>query len=97
MTLREANVPNAERPDPSKQPLRALIVEDSPGDVKLMVIALERAGYLLTCDVVESVALFQKRLSETQYDLILGMLGITNKMLAARLRGPLSISLVEFG
>ena len=71
MTLGEANVPNAGWPDRSKQPLRALIVEDSPGDVKLMVIALERAGYLVTYDVVESVALFQKRLSETQYDLIL--------------------------
>jgi PAS domain S-box-containing protein len=51
--------------------LRVLILEDSPLDAKLAQITLEREGFSLHCEVVDSRDAFQKHLEESEYDLIL--------------------------
>ncbi|HEY4684269.1 MAG TPA: response regulator [Candidatus Acidoferrales bacterium] len=56
---------------PLRRPLRLLIVEDSAADAELMVAALKRAGYLVTFDVVDSPVLFEQRLAQADYDVIL--------------------------
>jgi len=51
--------------------LRALIVEDSPRDVKLMVAMLEKSGYSLTYVSVDTPEMLQKQIEEAQHDVIL--------------------------
>jgi PAS domain S-box-containing protein len=65
------NPPEAHQPPPSQRPLRVLIVEDTAADAELVVAILKRAGYPIAFEVVDSSALFQQRLSETDWDLIL--------------------------
>jgi CheY-like chemotaxis protein len=52
-------------------PLRALLLEDDPHDVKLMVALLEDSGYKVQFEVADSPQAFHKRLEATEYDLIL--------------------------
>ena len=61
----------ASRSKRSGQPLRLLIVEDSPADAELCVATLKRAGYHVTFDLVGSPASFRQRLEQADYDLIL--------------------------
>src|SRR5579859_2222046 len=51
--------------------LRALIVEDNPRDVKLLVATLEKGGYSLTVVSVDTPEMFQKQLDESHHDVIL--------------------------
>ena len=63
--------PPVSKPSASSRPLRLLIVEDTPADAELAVATLKRSGYALSFDVVDSREEFQKRLQQTDYDLIL--------------------------
>lgn len=56
---------------PFARSLRVLVVEDEPRDAELMVAILKQAGYSLSSDVVDSPALFQSRLEQADYDMIL--------------------------
>jgi signal transduction histidine kinase len=51
--------------------LRLLLVEDSPFDVELIVMTLERAGVNFTYDVADQVPLCLKYLQENTYDAVL--------------------------
>ncbi len=51
--------------------LRALLLEDDPHDVKLMVALLQDSGYQVQFDVTDSPRAFRKRLESSDYDLIL--------------------------
>ncbi len=54
-----------------RAPLRALIVEDNSIDIELMVAALKRMGMPLNFDAVDSPQLFEQRLGEAEYDIII--------------------------
>ncbi len=54
-----------------RAPVRALIVEDSPADIELMVALLKRVDIPLEYDAVDSPGLFEQRLREAEYDIIL--------------------------
>jgi PAS domain S-box-containing protein len=60
-----------DRGNPSLPLLRVLILEDSPGDTKLMAAMLEQAGYAVQFEVTDSPELFRERLEEAEYDVIL--------------------------
>lgn len=51
--------------------LRVLLVEDNPGDAKLMMAVLERSGYRLSFDTVGSLASFQEQLKRSDYEIII--------------------------
>ena len=74
-------------PAPTRQPLRVLILEDSPQDAELMVATLRRAGYSLSQEVMNSPEQFQQRLEQGDYDVILAdyNLGGWNAMDALRI------------
>ena len=55
----------------SPDPLRVLIVEDSPSDAQLMANVLERGGFRLQLEVVESAGSFRECLEKAEYDIIL--------------------------
>lgn len=55
----------------NRSPLRLLIVEDNPADAELSVALLERAGYVFTCDIVDSEPNFQECLQRNEYDVII--------------------------
>ena len=59
--------------DPVQPPmkLRVLYVEDNPRDVKLTAIMLERAGYAVTGDAVDTIEKFRERLTENNYEVII--------------------------
>ena len=61
----------ADDPLPARQPLRVLILEDSPQDAELMAATLRRAGYSLSLEVTDSREQFQQRLEQGDYDVIL--------------------------
>ncbi len=54
-----------------RSPLRVLFVEDSSRDLQLMVAALERSGYNLTHDRVDSQRSFQEILKKTNCEIII--------------------------
>ena len=56
---------------PSRRATRLLIVEDSAADAELAVKVLQRAGYPLTFDVVDSAPDLEERLAHNDYDAIL--------------------------
>jgi two-component system cell cycle sensor histidine kinase/response regulator CckA len=56
---------------PTREPVRALILEDAPEDAELMAATFRRLGCPLTFDVVDSPAQFQQRLDQADYDIIL--------------------------
>jgi PAS domain S-box-containing protein len=56
---------------PSGRALRVLIVEDDAADAELTVRVLERAGYPLAFDVIDSATDFEERLAHADYDAIL--------------------------
>ena len=56
---------------PSGRALRVLIVEDDAADAELTVRVLERAGYPLAFDVIDSATHFEERLAHADYDAIL--------------------------
>ena len=62
---------SANSPATTPRPLRLLIAEDSPADAELIVAVLKRAGYALSFDIVDSPQLFQQRLQDGEYSLIL--------------------------
>jgi CheY-like chemotaxis protein len=51
--------------------LRVLLLEDNPTDVELTKLELERAGYHLIADVVDSPAEFEERIESRVYDIVL--------------------------
>jgi CheY-like chemotaxis protein len=53
------------------QPVRVLMLEDSPDDARLSMAALERAGFRVNADIVSTYDEFAKRLDAAEYDLIL--------------------------
>ena len=62
------------KPDRAMVPptlLRVLILEDSPSDAQLMVSVLERGGFRVQFEVMESAESFRKCLEKTEYDVIL--------------------------
>jgi PAS domain S-box-containing protein len=61
----------ASNPFPSGRALRVLIVEDDAADAELAVSVLERAGYPLAFDVIDSATDFEERLAHSDYDAIL--------------------------
>jgi PAS domain S-box-containing protein len=61
----------AGNPFPSARALRVLIVEDDAADAELTVSVLERAGYPLAFDVIDSATDFEERLAHADYDAIL--------------------------
>src|ERR1035437_1417392 len=52
-------------------PLRVLIAEHNPRDVKLVVAALERSGYRLNYEAVDSLVSFQEQVKQTNYEIII--------------------------
>ncbi|HLY62196.1 MAG TPA: PAS domain S-box protein [Terriglobia bacterium] len=56
---------------PDRLALHALMVDDSPRDVKLIVSTLKRGGYNLTYEAVDSVDLMQSLLSQKEFDVII--------------------------
>jgi PAS domain S-box-containing protein len=52
-------------------PLRVLLLEDDPHDVKLMMALLRDSGYKLQFDVTDQARTFSKLLEKADYDLIL--------------------------
>ena len=56
---------------PARRPLRLLLVEDNDADAELNVAMLKRAGYSLSYDLADSPSVFEQRLAQTHYDLIL--------------------------
>jgi PAS domain S-box-containing protein len=62
---------NARHPVPPLDPIRLLLLEDSPADVELITAALAAAGYQLTFDIVDRPEEFRRRLREPDYDIIL--------------------------
>ncbi len=57
--------------DEHKIPLRVLFIEDEPNDVELALHTLEKNGYALDYERVESVEDFEERMETGQYDIIL--------------------------
>jgi two-component system cell cycle sensor histidine kinase/response regulator CckA len=53
------------------QPLRALIVEDSENDMELLIHALERGGYAVTAERVETADAMAAALGRTPWDIVL--------------------------
>ena len=51
--------------------LRALILEDNPGDAKLCTTHLERGGYDLQFDIVDTPDAFKDRLAGGEFDIII--------------------------
>ncbi|MBZ5513746.1 MAG: response regulator [Acidobacteriia bacterium] len=51
--------------------LRALVLEDNREDVERMEALLRGVGYILSLEVVNSLAHFQKQLAQADYDIIL--------------------------
>jgi PAS domain S-box-containing protein len=54
-----------------RQPLRALIVEDSPDDADLLVMELSRAGYQVSYERVQSRASLEAALARGPWDVVL--------------------------
>lgn len=63
--------PEQMKPGSPERPLRLLIAEDNPVDAVLEIETLKRAGYPLSFDIVDSKEEFQRRLEQTNYDIIL--------------------------
>ena len=57
--------------DTIRATLRILFIEDNPKDVKLMVAALERSGYQLEFDVVDSPSSLREQLLRQQHEIII--------------------------
>jgi signal transduction histidine kinase len=51
--------------------LRVLLVEDNSSDVELVLFALRKEGFDVSCDVVQTVEEFALRVQATAYDVIL--------------------------
>lgn len=60
-----------ERVGKSVRSLRVLIAEDSPSDLKLIVSMLERSGYKLSFEAVDSLQSFKEHLKQFDYEIIL--------------------------
>ena len=58
-------------PAPDTRPLRLLIVEHDPRDVELMIRALEKEGFQVRPDVVDTLEGFESRVRASTYDVIL--------------------------
>jgi PAS domain S-box-containing protein len=58
-------------PFPTRRTTRLLIVEDEPVDAELAVKVLQRAGYPLTFEVIDSAPALDERLAHADYDAIL--------------------------
>ncbi|HWI57934.1 MAG TPA: response regulator, partial [Bacillota bacterium] len=57
--------------DGARRPLRVLLVEDSQPDAVLLSHALERGGFSLTCERVDTAAAMELALKKHHWDLIL--------------------------
>jgi two-component system cell cycle sensor histidine kinase/response regulator CckA len=64
-TLEEIQAPLGTRP------LRALLLEDSPHDVELVLLQLAEAGFCVDHTLVENQARFRSALAEKDYDVVL--------------------------
>jgi two-component system cell cycle sensor histidine kinase/response regulator CckA len=64
-TLEEIHAPLGTRP------LRALLLEDSPDDVELVLLQLSEAGFCVEHTLVETQAQFRSALAEKDYDVVL--------------------------
>lgn len=68
--MKEETVPTPAS-DPVRQPLRLLVLEDSPADTELEIATLERGGYACQWERVQTRDEFADRVAHTEYDLIL--------------------------
>jgi hypothetical protein len=64
-TLEEIHAPLGTRP------LRALLLEDSPDDVELVLLQLSEAGFCVEHTLVETQAQFRTALAEKDYGAVL--------------------------
>ncbi len=55
----------------SRGPVRLLVLEDVAADAELMLAILKRAGFQLAYDVIDSPELFQQRIQQGDYDLVI--------------------------
>ena len=67
---REPTTFDSDRPAVS-MPLRVLILEDNPRDVELCIQELNKAGFELQADAVDTEEAFAAKLQSGIYDLIL--------------------------
>lgn len=58
-------------PSSPELPLKLLLVEDSAMDAELVALTLEENGVPFTCDIVDSLSIYQQRVNEQDYDAIL--------------------------
>src|SRR5580693_6161511 len=65
-TVRAALASDTSRPGSTR--LRALLVEDNPADVGLVLLALRKHGLEVTGDVVQTLEEFTLRIRATAYD-----------------------------
>ena len=63
--------PESVNPDSSAKPLRVLLVEDNPRDVKLTVRMLEQAGYRLEFATAATPNLFEEHLTKADPQIII--------------------------
>jgi PAS domain S-box-containing protein len=59
-------------------PLRAILLEDSPRDAKLMVALLENGGYKVQSTVLDAPESFREHLEAAEYDVILADFNLRN-------------------
>ena len=60
--------------------LRVLLVEDSPTDVELVLVALRKDGFDVSGDVAQTAEEFTSRIQAANYDLILADYNLPNGM-----------------
>src|SRR2546428_10678688 len=63
--------PESVNPDSSAKPLRVVLVEDNPRDVKLTVRMLEKAGYRLEFVTAATPYLFEEHLKKSDPQIII--------------------------
>src|SRR2546428_13731224 len=63
--------PESVNPDSSAKPLRVLLVEDNPRDVKLTVRMLEQAGYRLEFATAATPNLFEEHVTKADPQIII--------------------------
>ena len=58
--------------------LRLLFVEDNPVDAELALMQLQKGGFEVTADIVQTADDFRSKLASGHYDIVLSDLGLPN-------------------